>query len=406
MPIAFPAAAARPSTILVLQFHNHSQYADLNWVGESIADTLRNEFRQANEIVLDRGIRKEGFQRLSLRPGADFTLATLIRLGQTVSADYVCYGNYQIQLPAGETELRKSSIRVSAKFLDLSKMHQGPELSEAGQLAQLSKLEEHMAWQSLTYLMPGTNLSVTRFMSPDKFIRMDAEESYTRGLLSKNIDQRRKWMAQALVLDPKFASPAFELGKIDLSQKDYRQAIVWFEKIPPSDSRYMEARFDMGLCAYGVDDYMSAEHDFREVSKKYPLNEVYNNLGAAENELRLPAAIGDLKRAAEGDHGDAAYLFNLGLALLENKQFDAAAKQFQQVLDINPDDSQAQQLLANAQRQDPTIPTEKPPIHGRLKTHFHDTAFRQIKAVLQSPNPQSPPQPSKTPPSAPPDSTQ
>ncbi|MGH9619448.1 MAG: tetratricopeptide repeat protein, partial [Bryobacteraceae bacterium] len=288
---------------------------------------------------------------------------------------------------------------------DLSKMHQGPELSEAGQLAELSKLEEHMAWQSLKYLMPGANLSLTRFMSPNKFIRMDAEESYTRGLLSKNIDQRRKWMAQALVLDPKFASPAFELGKIDLSQKDYRHAIVWFEKIPPSDSRYMEARFDMGLCSYGVGDYMSAEHDFREVSKKYPLNEVYNNLGAAENELRLPAAVGDLKRAAEGDHGDAAYLFNLGLALLENKQFDAAAKQFQQVLDIDPDNSQAQELLDAAQRKDSTIPAEKPAIHERLKTHFHDTAFRQIKAVLQS-NPQSPPPPSKTPPSVPPGSTQ
>lgn len=353
-------------------------------MGESIADTLRNEFREANEIVPDRRIRNQGFQRLVLRPGADFTLATLIRLGQTLSADYVCYGSYQIDLPSGESQLRNSSVRVTARFLNLREMRNGPEISEAGQLAQLSKLEEHMAWESLKYLMPAANFPLSRFMSPDKFIRMDAEESYTRGLLSQNIEQRRKWMAQALVLDPKFASPAFELGNIDLSRKDYRQAIIWFEKIPPSDPRYLEARFEMGLCAFGVSDYLSAEHDFREVSKKYPLNEVYNNLGAAENELKLPAAIADLQRAAQGDRNDTTYLFNLGLALLQNKQFDAAVKSFRQVLAIDSGDSEAQTLLALAEQQTTEQPAGKPPIRERLKTNFHGTAFRQLKAVLSA----------------------
>ncbi|MGH9582637.1 MAG: tetratricopeptide repeat protein [Bryobacteraceae bacterium] len=378
------AAAARPSTVLVLQFHNRSQYTELNWVGESIADTLRNEFREAREIVPDRDIRDEGLRRLSLRADADFTIATLIRLGQTVSADYVCYGNYAIDLPPGESKLRNSSVRVTAMFLDLGKMHEGPEISEAGQLAELSKLEEHMAWQSLKYLMPGANFPLNRFMSPDKFIRMDAEESYTRGLLSQNLDQRRKWLAQALVLDPKFISPAFDLGKLDLSRNDYRQAIVWFEKIPPADPRYLEARFQMGLCAFGSGDYTSAANYFREVAKTYPLNAVYNDLGAAENELRLPAAIADLQRAAAGGHNDTAYMFNLGLALLQNNRFDAAAKQFQQVLDIDPTDSEAQKLLDRTQRRDSTVPTGKPAIRERLKKNFHDTAFRQLKAVLQS----------------------
>lgn len=382
--LAAVPAAVRPSTVLVLQFHNGSQYADLNWVGESIAQTLRNEFREANEIVPDRGIRDEAFKRLSLRPDADFTLATLIRLGQAIGADYVCYGNYQIDLPSGESELRNSSIRVTAMLLDLRKLHEGPEISEAGQLAQLSKLEEHMAWESLKYLMPAANFPLDRFMTPDKFIRMDAEESYTRGLLSQNVDQRRKWMAQALVLDPKFASPAFELGQIDLSRKDYRQAIVWFQKIPAANPRYMEARFDMGLCAFGTGDYASAENDFHEVLSKYPLSEVYNNLGAAENELGLPAAVDDLQRAVQGDRGDSSYLFNLGLALLKNKQFEVAADRFQQVLAIDSGDSEAQTLLALAKQKTNTLPAGKPPIRERLKTNFHDTAFRQIKAVFQS----------------------
>src|SRR5258708_3094723 len=75
---ALPAQAA---TVLVLRFHNDSQYSDLNWVGESVAGTLLQEYGQAGQIVPDREARAEGMKRLGLRPDADFTKATLIRLG-------------------------------------------------------------------------------------------------------------------------------------------------------------------------------------------------------------------------------------------------------------------------------------------------------------------------------------
>jgi tetratricopeptide (TPR) repeat protein len=372
------AAAPRPVTIAVVPFHNRSQYPDLNWVGESAAETLMNEFRDVNEIVLDRDARAEGMRRLSLRPAADFTIATLIHLGQTLGADYVCYGSYDVDLPAGESELRNSSIRLTAMFLDLRNMHEGPEISEAGKLAELSRLEEHLAWQSLNYLVPAAHFDVNQFLAPSKLVRVDAEESYIRGLLSQNNEQRQKWLVQALAVDPKFTGPAFELGKLALSHNDYRQAIGWFEKIPPADPRYFEARFKMGLGAYGAGDYTAAAGYFTEVSKSFPLNEVYNNLGASEIELKSPAAVDDLKRAVDGDPNDSTYLFNLGLAQLQNKQFDAAAKRFQQVLDKDPDDFEAQTLLTHAQQQDPAAARE------RLKKNFQDTAFRQLKAVLQS----------------------
>jgi tetratricopeptide (TPR) repeat protein len=380
------AASARPATILVLQFHNQSRYADLNWVGESIADTLRNEFRGANEIVVGRETRSEALRRLSLRSGADFTLATLLRLGQTAGADYVCYGSYQIELPAGETELRNSSIRLSAMFLDLRKLHEGPEISEAGKLADLSRLEEHLAWQSLKYLEPSNNLSVDQFLTPAKLVRVDAEESYIRGLLSSNLDQRQKWLLQAAALDPKFSSPAFELGRLNLSKNNYQQAIAWFQKIPETDPRYAEARFEMGLCAYQTGDYMAAAGYFQQVAKVFPLNEVFNNLGAAENALNMPAAIDDFQRAVDGDGHDTTYLFNLGLALLRNNRFDEAAERFQQVLDLDPTDNGARALLDHAQRHDVIGSDAKSWAHERLKKNFDETAFRQLKAVLQPKN--------------------
>src|SRR4051794_39371794 len=92
LPLLFLAPPAPAATVLVVQFHNSSSYPDLNWVGESISETLRNELSAHGLIVFGRDARTEALRRLSLRRGADFTKATLIRLGQSLDSDYVCYG--------------------------------------------------------------------------------------------------------------------------------------------------------------------------------------------------------------------------------------------------------------------------------------------------------------------------
>jgi tetratricopeptide (TPR) repeat protein len=377
------AVPADPATVLVLQFHNNSQYSDLDWVGESIAETLMNEFGAANEIVLDRASRAEGMQRLALRPSGLFTKATLIKLGQTLDTDYLCYGTYDAKLPSGDSQLKNSSIQISARFIDLRKMHDSPELSEAGKLTDLSRLEEHLAWGSLTYLEPRANFALQRFMLPQKLTRIDAEESYIRGLLSPNKDQQQKWLAQALVLDRQFTAPAFELGQLALERKDHRQALQWFQRIPSSDPKYTEARFEMGLSAYAAGEHAASAGYFREVAKAAPLNEVYNNLGAAENRLNLPSAVGDFRRALDGDRNDTAYLFNLSLALLKNKSFDEASKYLGELVNRDPDDAETRALLDRAEHREARSADSGPMPPERLKDNFDMTAFRQLKAMLQ-----------------------
>jgi tetratricopeptide (TPR) repeat protein len=375
---------AEGATVLVLQFHNSSQYSDLNWVGESISETLKDEFSGHSQIVFGRDLRAEALNRLSLRPGADFTKATLIRLGRSVDADYVYYGTYDASLPPGSSALKDSSIHVSAHVIDLRKLHDGPDVAEAGKLVDLTRLEEHLAWQSLRYLDSTFNLPLENFLTAGKTRRADAEESYVRGLLSSSKDQQQKWFAQALALDPHFANPAYELGKLALEHKDFRQAIAWFQRISATDPHYPEARFEMGLAAYGASDYGASASYFREIIKTFPLNEVYNNLGAAENRLDQLSAADDFRHALEGDPNDPVYLFNLGNALLKHSNFDEAEKRFQAVLEHDPNDAEARTLLGQAQRHEfAGGSTGKPPAPDRLKSNFELTAFRQLKAVVQ-----------------------
>jgi tetratricopeptide (TPR) repeat protein len=377
------ASGARCSTLLVLQFHNNSQYLDLNWVGESVAETLVSELSGANQIVLDRDARSEGLRRLALRADAGYTKATIIRLAESLDVDLVCYGSYEINLPSATAELKDSSVRISAHFIDLRKMRDGPEISEAGKLSDLTRLEEHLAWQTLHYVDPAATAPLEKFMSPAKLIRLDAEESYVRGLLSANPQQQEKWFLQATKLDPQFANPTFELGKLELRQKNYAQAIRWLQHTPSTDVHYGEARFKMGLAAFRSGDFNAAAGYFREVSKQFPLSEVYNNIGAAENELNQATALDDFHRALEGDQSDPTYLYNLSLALVKNNQFDDAANKLRVLLTQDPDDSEAQELLNRAMQHDAESTGSKAERPERLKESFNETAFRQLQAALR-----------------------
>ena len=374
---------AQSATVLVLRFHNASDFPDLNWVGESVSEVLSSEISGTNLIVIDRDTRSEAMKRLSLRAEADFTKATIIRLGQALDADFVIYGSYTAKPdPATSNELRNSLLDITGRVIDLRHLHDGPDVSEAGRLADLARLEEHLAWANIKFLDPSSNPKIEDFLTARKIIRVDAQESYVRGLLSANRDQRQKWFMQAVIVDASFISPSFELGKLLLDKKDYRGAILALQRVPATDTRYAEARFRMGLCAYSANDYNAAAGYFREVAKTVPLNEVYNNLGAAEAALNQPAALDDFRRAYDGDPNDPMYAFNLGLALLRQNSFDEAIKQLNTAADHDPSDSEAETLRERAEDKTPFAPGSKAPAASRLKQNFDATAFRELKAVL------------------------
>src|SRR3954453_15636517 len=91
--------ALRAETTLVLPFFNHSKSANLDWIGESIAESVRDSLASEGILVLDREDRLEAYRRLSLRPGAELTHASILKIGESVDAANVVYGFYEL-LPA------------------------------------------------------------------------------------------------------------------------------------------------------------------------------------------------------------------------------------------------------------------------------------------------------------------
>src|SRR5690242_9176641 len=143
-------ASAGAETALVVPFFNHAKSANLDWIGESIAESVRDSLASDGMLVLDRDERLEGYRRLSLRPGAELTHASVIKLGESIDSSVVIYGWFEVITPdpsaSPAASGSKGSLRISARVMDLKRSRQGAVFSEVGAMEDLATLEAHLGW--------------------------------------------------------------------------------------------------------------------------------------------------------------------------------------------------------------------------------------------------------------------
>jgi tetratricopeptide (TPR) repeat protein len=219
-------------------------------------------------------------------------------------------------------------------------------------------------------------------------VRVDAVENFIRGLLATTDEQKQKFFTAAARLDKNYAPPHFRLGRWYWEKKNYRQAAEWLDKVPAESVHAREAAFFLGLSRYHLGDYAGAQTAFQAVAAAVPLNEVWNNLGAAQLRAGKPeAAAESFRKALEGDPTDPDYHFNLGYSLFRAGQYPPAAAAFQAALDRNPDDAPARLMLERSKRGggggSPAGAAMRMDVAERVKQNFEETAYMQLKAVLE-----------------------
>jgi tetratricopeptide (TPR) repeat protein len=381
--VLFFAGALHAETALVLPFFNHTKNSGLDWVGESIAESVRDSLASEGLLALDREDRLEAYRRLSLRPGAEITHASILKIGESLDASKVIYGFYEL-LPGEAGKETKGSLRITAQILDLKRTRLGPVYSELGALEDLATLQVHLGWQTLETLNPKTAPEERGFMKARPPVRLDAVESYVRGLLSTSVEQRHHYFTQAARLDVHYSQPCFQLGKTYWEKKDYKVAAGWLERVAQSDPHYLEAQFFLGLCYYANGNFKGAEQRFQFVAAALPLNEVFNDLGVAQIQLQdYTNAAANFRKALDGDDSDPDYHFNLGAALWRSGRHTEAAESFRAVLARNAADTEASGMLGR------TLQNEAPRPGGpqadgqpRLKNNYEEAAYRQLQAEL------------------------
>jgi len=376
--------ALRGETELILPFFNHTNSSNLDWIGESIAESVRDSLASEGLLVLDREDRLEAYRRLSLRPGADLTHASVLKIGESLDASNVVYGFYEL-LPAPDGNPQtKGSLRITTRIMDLKHTRQSAPFEELGALEDLAALEIHLGWQTLSTLRGKAAPPEADFRKARRAVRIDAVENYIRGLLATAPEQRNHFFTQAARLDEHYSQPCFQLGKSYWEKKDYKSAVGWLERVARSDPRYLEAQFFLGLCKYLTSDYTGAESAFQTVAASVPLNEVLNNLGAAQaRRNQNEAAAASFQKAIDGDSADPDYQFNMGYLLWRQGQFDLAAASFRAATERDSNDAEATTLLGRCLKRDgPRQGDLRMEARERLKMNYEEAAYRQLQAEL------------------------
>jgi tetratricopeptide (TPR) repeat protein len=379
---------ATADNYLVLPFFNLSKNTNLNWIGESFAESVRETLSSEGLTALDRDDRVEAYHRFSLRPYVLLTKASVLKIGEELDAEQLLFGEFDLKPVPDSAVKSRGSLLITARLLDLKHYKNGPEFREVGALEDLAALQEHLTWQVLHFVKSAAAPTEAEFRKRHPAVRVDAIESYIRGLLATTSDEKHRLYTQAVRLDSRYSQPCFYLGRLFWRKREYKSAAEWFQKVAPGDAHYNEASFFLGLSRYYAGDYAEAQAAFQLVAKVAPLNEVYNNLGAAESRRNVPEALENFQKALEGDESNLAYQFNVGYALWRRGDYQAAAQSFRTVLDRDPNDAQASLLLARCEKQSGPRPGD-PRTEGleRLKTNYEESAYRQLKAVLQPEKP-------------------
>ena len=354
---------------LVLPFFNLTHDETLNWVGDSAAEWLGDSLAAQGLIVSQRAERDEIFRRLGLKRRAHLTRASVIKAGLALDASVVIYGEYQ-----GSAQ----ELQFTARVLNLKSLTSTADLSASGPLNVLATTETTLAWQALRALIPKQLPSEADYRARQVGISTEALESFAKGLEARTDEARIQIFTHASRQDPRYTPPIFELGKLYYQRKLWQESALWLTKLDGSAVRFRESMFYLGLARYHLGDYDAAAQAFGMVSEAVPLNEVFNNLGAAQNRKSDPAAEESFRKAIEGDEAEPVYHFNLAYVLMREGQFEAAAKEFRAVLERTPGDVESTQLLGRCLR-----PAGPPPVGlERLKTEYQESAYLQLKAIL------------------------
>jgi tetratricopeptide (TPR) repeat protein len=367
--------------------------SNMDWIGESIAETLRAAFSTRGVLTLERDRVAEAHRRLQLRERSDLTEASLLKLGEVLDAEQLVHGTFTfIPAPASPaTGASKGSLKIQARVSDRRRLRQSAVFEETGALEDLATLESHLAWRALTVVAPSRAPAESEFRSLRTQVPLDVLENYIRGLLAGAPELKEKYFTQAARLDPDFSPPAFELGKIHFDRKEYREAAQWLEHVGPTENHYRDASFFLGFARYQAGDFEGAQKAFQMISEKVPISPVLNNLGAAQSRQNLPQAVDTFRKALDQDPSDPDYHFNLGYALFKKGEFAAGADRFREVLDRDPGDQMATLLLGRCLKKQglrsATASDARLQALERLKDTYEERVYFQLKSILESPAP-------------------
>lgn len=337
--------ASQQGIYLVFPFENEGASPRLDWLGEGLEELTIQRLSAAGQQVYSHAGRAGELDRSGLPSSAKLSRASMLRIAQNMDADFVILGRFTSD---------GRSLMVESQILRVSPTKLLPAIRETGSLDSLMDLHVRLLWRLLSANDHTYTRSLEDFSKVQRPLRLDAFEHYVRGLLASEDDPRLRELREAARLEPEWPDPDFAIGDAYYSRRDCDSALIWFAKVPKTHDRYVESVFATGVCRLLMNQPEKAEEVFASLQEALRHNlvsgadlpEILNNLALARSrQSKTPAAVADLRRAAELDPDEDDYPFNLGLLALGAGDFASAADHFREASGREPDNAENRALM-------------------------------------------------------------
>ena len=363
--------------ILVLPFENKSANPGLAWIADSFPDTLNQRLNSAGFLTITRDDRQFALDHLGLPVDFKPSRATTIRIAQTLDANYVIVGSYNVTSTPGVPQ----SITVQAQVLEVNNLRMSPPLADSAEFSRLLDVENAIAWKVAHSIDPRFSVALQTFLAASAGVKLSSFENYIRGIDDTTPQERVIRLQAAIQETPNYSAALLALGKTQYIERDYEHAATTLARVPPNDRLALEASFYLGLARFNAAKYAEAQAAFAFVATRLPLPEVVNNQGVAASRQGQDA--GPLfQRASTADPNDADYHYNLAVSLYRRGDLPAAQREVDLTLKLHPSDAEAKQLSTHiAAGKTATRDASFQPLE-RIRRTYSETPFRQATFQL------------------------
>ena len=381
-----PADIRQPGgrLVLVLPFDNRSGQSNLNWIGDSFPYTLDQRLTSAGFLTIGRDDREYALDHLGLPSGFRPSRATTIRIAQTLDADFVVVGSFNVTNPGTSA----SRIQVQAQVLEVNQLRMSEPLTDSAELPRLFDVENAIAWKVAQRMDPHFAIAEQTFLAAAGGVKLSSFEDYIRGTSAPTSDERLKRLEAAVTETPNYTAALLALGKEQYAALQYEAAAATLAQVPSTDRLALEAGFYRGLARFNIAKYAEAQTAFVFVASQLPLPEVVNDEGVALSRQGKDAAPLFVQVIA-ADPNDADYHFNLAVALLGRSDIAGATREVQAALKLHADDPEATELLARLQATHGVAANLKAIIGAegfdpttRIRRTWSESSFRQVAFQL------------------------
>lgn len=360
--------------VLVLPFENRSGQADLSWIGDSFPDTLNQRLSSASFFTISRDDRQYALDHLGFPTNFRPTRATTIRIAQTLDANYVVIGSYNVA---------NGRISTQAQVLSVNELKMSPPLQDSNDLRRLFDVQSTIAWKIAKYIDPQFNVAQQTFLATSGQVKLSSFENYIRGIGTNTPAERIKRLQLAVQESPAYAAALLALGKTQYMERDYDHAAATLGRIPRNDRLALEANFYLGLARFNSARYSEAENAFSFVASRLPLPEVINNQAVALSRQGHNATA-LFQRAVAADPKDADYHYNLAVSLYRSGNTSEAQREVDLVLKLRSTDTEASSLKALIARGVPPKPASSANVQPAKPSSSTDSSFEPLERIRRT----------------------